>query len=415
MVRKKSKKNINGKDSERFVKIRLITVNNLLVSILMILIYFANSLFISCESAKVDPNLDNNLTSNIQMTEKLCTDFAIKMHSSLVTGDTNFINSYLDWEQLTDFSLDSIGSISEISNHLKINYSVGKDLCRDIEAGGHLRFVTYYQNKERHFIVLRLFHEPQTVNYLEFELGTKGNSLMIKDIYDFNKSRLFSSWISNYIMYYQDCEMGWEFQVEKDQQLEKEVLELISAGDLSSAYTVLKTYDSEFQKTELYEDLEQSVILESDNIKVVVPGLKKKLANISIGEKGRSLTMFYLNAYAEKYNDALINLINLEKEVGEDGVLYYLQGNLYYEMGQWDKALQLFNQALSYETEIFSFHLAKTKTLIEQTNFVAAVEALLVLDDFFTIHELDWDTEFAQFPSFAASSEYQEWKKRLSQ
>jgi len=414
MERKKCKKNINGKDSERFGKIRLISNRMLFVSLLMVVIYFVNFFFISCESAKVDPNVDNNLTSNIQMTEKMCTDFAIKMHSSLVNGDTNFINSYLDWEQLTDSSLVNHQSFSGIYSHLKSNYSVGKDLCRDIEAGGHLRFVTYYQNKDSHFIVLRLFHEPQTVNYLEFELGTKGNSLIIKDIYDFNKSRLFSNWINNYIGYYQDCEMGWEFQVEKDEQMEKEVLELISIGDLSAAYTVLNSYNGEFQKTELYEDLEQLVILESYNIKVVVPGLKKKLGNISVAEKGRNLTMFYLNAYTVKYNDALINLIHLEKEVGEDGVLYYLQGNDYYEMGEWDKALNLFNQALTYESEILSFHLAKIKTLIEQGNFLSAVEALLVLDDFFTINELDWDAEFAQFPSFTASSEYQEWKKRLS-
>ncbi len=418
MVRKKSEKNINGKDSERFGKIRKITIKCQFNSDLLFVCFVLSISFFSCNTE--DNSSEKHVKENgyYELNEKNCTDFAVKMHGSLVNGDTSFIHSYIDWQGLKDaISMDSSywdQYRNEIFTSWKKSISPGVELINELEKGSHLRFITYYQLDGEHYIILRNYIEPQTVNYIEFKLVGKLHSIAIADIYDFNQSMNLSSMAKEYCDYLGDFKEFWSITLSEMTNDCDSVKSKINEGNLKDAYMLLKATQLNFQQTYIYRGLMEQVLLKSEISSVSQGYLFEKSQKIPLGEKGRSLTMFYLNAYAAKYNDALIALANLENAVGEDGVLDYLRGNIYFEQNEMSKALSSFNKALAYNSKIFSFHIAKVKTLIEQSQYIEAVESLLVLDDFFNIQELNWNEEFSEYPNFLTSEAYKLWLNRLN-
>lgn len=418
MMRKNHKKNINGKDSERFGKIRIITFKSLYLRFLCLFLFLLNFTFISCEEAGISPDDYSEVSHEFQLDEKICTDFAIKMHTSLAKGDTSFINSYLDWKGIEQsLSADSTYWTSEkieIFNSWKANISLGEDFIGEFISGNHLRFITYYQLDGKHFIILRNYIEPQTVNYFEFELRSNEGTISIVDVYDFSQSKLLSTMAKEYCNYYGKFHETWKTVKAETELTLTNIEEKIANGNLKAAYAQLIEMDGSFKSTYMYTNIEESILLQSNVESIILDYLYDKSQRIALNEKGRSLTMFYLNAYAGNNQDAMIALANLEDAVGEDGVLDYLKGNLFFEEGEMQKALEAFNRALAYDNEIFSFHVAKVKTLIEKKAYVEAAESLLVMDDSFNVKDLDWDEEFKLYPDFLSSEAYATWKNRLS-
>jgi hypothetical protein len=419
MMRKKHKKNISGKDSERFGKIRLISNKKLIYSVLNLICAAALFLFYSCESAYEVENIAQIKTEEFVLNEKVCTDFAIKLHTSLANGDTSFINSYLDWKTISNSIAQDAAYWNddkvEIFKAWKSKISIGQDLIGELVIGNHLRFITYYQLNGEHFIILRNYVEPQTVNYFEFRLISIGSAIAIADVYDFNKSMLLSEMGKEFCDYYSACKSDWKIIKGEIENKELEIEKSVANGDLKLAYSQLTEFETTYQKTFMWNNLKEFILLKSENKTIATNYLFEKSQMIDLDEKGRSLTLFYLNAYVGNYNDAIIAIANLESAVGEDGVLEYLKGNLYFELGEMDNALEAFNNSLAFDNEIFSFHIAKVKTLIEQTLYLEAVESLLVMDDSFVINDLAWDAEFMEHPAFLNSEEYQSWKQRLNE
>lgn len=419
MMEKNCKENINGKDSERFGKIRITTYNYKLFSCLCVFMFFVLISFSSCNSEIKEAKVANEDASIFQLDEKVCTDFAVKMHTSLVNGDTNFINSYIDWSGIKDLIAEDSSYWDKVNtdifNTWKSEISVGQDLIGELVSGSHLRFITYYQLDGEHFIMLRNYIEPQTVNYFEFKLVAIGKSIAIADVYDFGQSMLLSSMSKDYCDYYSGFNSEWKTVRTETEGKLMEINSKLAEGNLKEAYAKLKGMETTFQNTYMYLNVKETILLQSNVASVTQNYLYEKSQRIALNEKGRSLTMFYLNAYVGNNNDALIALANIEDAVGEDGVIDYLRGNLYFESGQMQKALEAFNAALAYNNEIFSFHVAKIKALIEQLAYVEAVESLLVMDDSFDIKNLSWEEEFKSYPEFLASESYADWKIRLNE
>jgi tetratricopeptide (TPR) repeat protein len=418
MARKKCKKNINGKDSERFGKIRMITDNRLITNVLMCFIFLNLFYVLSCSNEEKDgiPPFSDEI--NFELDEKTCTDFAVKMHSSIANGDSNFIKSYIDWKGIQQaISKDTIywdENKLEIFKAWKENVSPGNDLMNELNNGSHLRFITYYHLDGEHFIILRNYIEPQTVNYVEIKIVAIGNSLAIADLYDFSQSMLLSEMGAEYCNYLSELPGSWLDQQSEMLIQSDEIRNQIQIGDFKNAYAMLNETNIHFQNTYLYRDLKEQILMNSGSEEIAMKHLFDKSQRISVNEKGRSLTMFYLNAYAGKNNDALIALANLESAVGDDGVIDFLRGNIYFEKNELNNAILHFNKALAYNSKVFSFHIAKIKTLIELSYYVEAVESLLVLDDFFDIESFDWDAEFIDYPDFMLSDEYGLWLQRLT-
>ena len=413
MAVKNIKKNINGKGSEGFGNLRILSDKLLVDSVVKCFYFFTFITLFSCSGD--DSSLKEVISpvEKIELNEKVCTDFAIKMHTSIMNGDSSFINNYIDWANILPPNLMDLHGTNEMLAYLKMNYSVGTDLIQEVINGGHLKFVTYYSESDSHYIVLRMYEEPQTINYLEFKLNVIDNKLVIQDIYDYQKGRDFSEWLSMNVLFYGKYGKDWYTAAEAVKSKLDSVYAQIVSGELLLAYNDLKGIDGEFQKTLMFADFQEDLLLNSNDPKIIIPIYNKIVSRIPIPEKGRWLSLFYLNALNGKYQDALISLANLESNVGSDGSLDFFKGNMYFELNNYTEALNMFNNALAYDPEIYTFHFAKVLSQIELNQFDQAIESLLVMDDYFDVSNVKWEVEFEAYEDFLRSEQFKRWQERI--
>lgn len=418
MMEKIHKKNIIGNDSETSVNIRLISFTKLKCNRLAFLNFLIIFLFFSCKTSEKEKNDAKTPNEDFNLNQKKCTDFAYKLHQAIVSDEKNYINNYIIWDYTQKKIEENLGhpltkNEKEIFNYLIQQVKIEDEFQQLNNDGGHLRFVTYYHLEDEHFIIFRSFMEPQSLNYIELKLETHNQTIAITDFYDFDQSQLVSDAIEEKLNYYISFGNQWNKIAQSNDSIYNLIIAEINDNNYTNAYLHLKDFEQSFKTTSSYASLEESVLIASGIPELIIKSLESKVKRTPLTEKGRWLHLFYYNALLGKYNDANIALVNLENEVGTDDVITFLKGNLEIEKGKYENAIQFFNEALSSEKNIMTFHLAKVIAYIELQDYEKAVESLLVMDDFFEIKDIDWNKEFESYPDFINSDAYSKWKERI--
>lgn len=405
-MRKKHKSYINVKESEGTVNNRKNTNKLLLLSFLGV------SLFCSCSGGKSEKTVQNK-DIIAPLNEEKCVNFAEQLHYSFADSNVSYMESYLNWEMIEDEVVNENSLRKEIYNTLLSKYNVTEDFVQLAYSEADIRFITYYQEDDKHYIVFRVFEQPQSLDIYEFELMGNASEIMITDIYDYNTSASLRTSLNNEVDFWSQWGTEWSDHFQAYEEMEEQYYSLMLDGNLKDAYLLTKQYAGEFTELKRFRQLYGLICENSNSPELMIGYLDDEVKRIDLMEKGRWLPVFYLRSLEGNFGEALIALSNLEKEVGQDIYIDFLKGNIYFEMGDYEAAINWFNKSLSQDANVMVFHLAKAHAYINMNKYVEAVEALLVMDDSFDIDELDWELEFAQYPNFIQSQEFKEFLSRL--
>lgn len=409
MMVKKHESYLSEKESERNGNNRKKPINRLVLRFLWFYVFFA---FFSCGSEKVSEN-EFQEVYEVELTEQQCINFAEKLHQSFADSNSNYLNSYIAWSVIKE-DLCKSELESEIFDTLKKHLNIGHDFIGLTYDNIDVRFITYYQVDEKHFIIFRVFEQPQSISFFEFELSGGAGEIYVNDIYDFNFGRSLRSSLASDLVSYVNCKTHWKECYQDLNNLLMEVDSLMTQGDLKLAYEYLKDNEQGFAKYNDYQTVFDQFVLQLGNGNIWVKREKEKIDAIPMGDRGRWLPMIYFNAMQGNYAEAQIALANLEGEVGEDTYLHFLRGNLYFEMGDYNLAISSFNKALSMKSEIPIIHLGKIYSQIRLNEFTQAVESMLVMDDFYHLDNEQWILELADFGAFVESDEFNKFLERNS-
>lgn len=340
-------------------------------------------------------------------------NFAQELHYSFLDSNINYLKSYVDWKSLENSVVHNDPFRKKVYDTLMTRYSLADDFVNLTHSGADVRFITYYQEEDKHVVVFRVFEQPQSLSIYEFHLVGNAEELYVEDIYDYSSASSIRTSLSDEVDFW--CKWGdeWSKEYEKFENLVASFNDYLSKGDLKSAYLLTKQLPDDYLELKRFRQLQGVICENSGSPKLMIGYLSEEVNRIPIMEKGRWLPLFYLRSIQGSYGEALIALSNLEKEVGEDVYIDFLKGNVYFEMEDYESAIAYFNKSLSTDSEVMIFHLAKIHSYINKQAYTEAVEALLVMDDSFKISEFDWDAEFAQYPEFISSSQYKEFLNRL--
>lgn len=382
---------------------------------LLPLIFISVLVCSSCSDDAENETTLNEEEKTLVLTEEICTDFAVKLHESFVNNDSTFLNSYINWELIKQKSIEFANNADTSLNQLiweqiKNQIYFGRDFAQVSARGGSLRFVTYYKNNDtEHHIILRSFYPPQNLNFYDFTLGTKGAFLKVNDIYSYEMAcslyKLLGEQISVFSKNTSSKEDFQNYYSEVHTKI-NESLKLSQQGNLSKAYKLLIGIDEVFKTTQFYQSIELSILFGSVDEKVQKNIIEKRIKGINVTEPGRWLLLFYQSGLLEDYNQARLCIQNLEGYAGEDDILTFLLGVTYFEEGNYEKSLELFNDALATEQDFYIIHYAKITSLIELKKYALAVESLQLLSTLFDTSTINWDKEFMSYPEFLMSDEF---------
>jgi hypothetical protein len=374
---------------------------------------------LSCDDdAEMANGSEEVVESNILLNESICTDFAVKLHESFVNEDSTFLNSYINWELLSN-QVQSFNSTGDSSlkkhawNLLKQNFYPGRDFTKVNALGGSMRFVMYYKEKyNEHHIVLRTFYPPQHLNFYDFTLTSKGEYITINDIYSYEMgcslTTLLGEQLNVMIKSAPDVK-GITNYYTNTLSIISSAQEESESNNITAAYKLLIICDELFKTTNYYKHLEMGILNQSPDEKVQVTAIQKRVESISLEEKGRWLLLFYLSGLERNYAQARLCIQNLKDGIGEDEMLTYLEAVTYYEEGQYVKALELLNKVLASEQDFYIVHYAKLTAQIELSDYVAAIETLRNISNLFEASGINWDKELMGYPDFIVSDEYNDW------
>lgn len=403
---KKHKKEIIVKESERNEKKRIIPFKWLLYSLL------CGFVFLSCSEEKVKSSSEEPYISK-PLTEEKCVNFAEQLHHSFADSSVTYVESYIAWEEIrNDITKNDPLRIAIFDSIVK-KFDVGNEFVELVYSESDVRFITYFSEEDNHYLVFRVFQEPQSLNFYEFELRGNADEIEIVDVYNYFTASSIRQMIKQEIFFWEGFGEEWYSKLTAFIDLENAFRELISDGKLKEAFLLTKKYAEEFGELERFQNLYGMICEISGSSELMIGYLEDELLEMSKLEKGRWLSLFYLRSLQGDYSEAMIALSNLEKEVGEDLYIDFLKGNLYYELHDYESAIKWFNIALGQKEDVKIFHLAKAHSYAAMGQFVEAVESLLVMEDYFEIDGYDWKIEFAYASEFVQSPEFNEFLKRL--
>lgn len=406
MMIKNYKSYINVKESERNARIRKITNKLLYISFLVVLFFLSCSEENSENSKQIEQIMD-------PLTEEKCVNFAEQLHYSFADSNAKYMNSYMDWHSIESFVTNHDQLRREIFDTLISRYNITESFIHLSYSQADVRFITYYQEGEKHYLIFRTFEQPQNLNVYEFELSGNAGEIMISDIYDYYGGKSIRTSLSIEIDFWSKWGGEWYSYYQKFRELEVEYSKFMMTGDLKSAYLQTKLYVDDFGELDRFTQLYGVICENSGSQELMIGYLAEMVNNIPLNEKGRWLPLFYLRTLEGNYGEALITLSNLEKEIGQDVYLDFLKGNVYFEMGEYEAAVNWFNAALSQTANVEMFHLGKVHSYINLKRYVEAVETLLVMDDSFDIDDINWKLEFEEYSDFVKSEEFEEFLSRL--
>jgi tetratricopeptide (TPR) repeat protein len=378
-------------------------------------IFLVFTSFNACSDDDEKTTSNANSEETLVLTEEMCTDFALKLHESFVNNDSTFLNSYINWELIKQKSFEYANNVDSSLNEIiweqvKNQIYFGRDFAQVSAMGGSLRFVTYYKNSEtEHHIILRSFYPPQNINFYDFTLGTKGAFLKVNDIYSYEMACSLYKLLGEQISVYSNNSSSKEdflLFFSAIQTKIKEAMELAQNGNLSAAYKTFISIDETFKTTQYYQSIELSILFGSIDEKVQNNIIEKRIKGINVTEPGRWLLLFYQSGLLEDYNQARLCIQNLQGYAGQDDILTFLLGVTYFEEGNYEKSLELFNDALATEQDFYIIHYAKITSLIELKKYALAVESLQLLSTLFDTSSVNWDKEFMSYPEFLMSDEF---------
>lgn len=404
-MKKNHESYLSGKESEENGNNRKNTIIILIYSVLLF------SVFFGCTEENTSKSSAYEHEAEV-LTEEACINFAEQLHQSFADSNAQFLTNYIDWENISSTVCHGEAIRKEILDTLLKYYKVSTDFINMTYDDAEVRFITYYEENEIHHIIFRVFSLPQSIDFYDFSIKGNSKSIQVTDICNFYISGSMINSLKNEVDFWESKE-DWYSSYSSLQLKELEVLQHIQSGDLKSAFVAFNETKEEWSELLRYRQLYGKICELSGNTPMLLGYLESELSRIPFNEKRRWLPRFYMNSISGNYADALIDVSNLKTEVGEDSYLSFLEGNIHFELGDYEQAINKFNASISNDPLVLVSHLGKTHSFLELHKYTEAVESLLVMEDNLALSSKSLEIEFAAYPDFINSSEFIQLKERL--
>lgn len=380
------------------------------LQVLFIAMFFA---FFSCNNEEKE-NIDTPVAPfELKIDSLNAAEFAKLLVEDLYNSDEVSTRSKIniDYEGDSNCVADLL-AVKEVFSELDL-YT---QLRNQIMLGADLKFQRIESYFNEKIVWLRLFTAPLEINYYRLNLKVINNTIVISEYRSFMRGAGCNEMMEELVdLVCIKKQLSLE-EVTKGFQLIDSTVKAFDVLDSERAALYFSKIDLTLRESKIISAIKYNLDFHSSG-EIRLGALNSSKINYT-GRKGKFtpwiwFNHFYINMEEESYYAARTSFPGLRFAVGNDPILTYLEATTYFEEYKYDKALELYNEALIAEPTIPNIHFAKVICLIEMNEYVQAVESLLVMGDYFDVTNTNWDKEFMAYPAFLISDEYSQWLERV--
>jgi tetratricopeptide (TPR) repeat protein len=322
-----------------------------------------------------------------------------------------FVSSFLI-EDSTDIELTTFNSA--IRDELPVVFISA--VLREVENGAYYNFVNFdYDAFGNYYLLFRLFSEGG-LNYHEYLLSqNEEGDFVISDIYIYLTGEYLSESMSRYYL-------AGATKLLNEELYEKEDFRVLDYSDKIQQIQQLLQWGRKDMALEIYKEIPEEVRKE----KTVRLYALQLIDSESQEEEYSQILEEYLKDYPE---DPSLYLVSIDHYVikedyakaqamidtlgmlTNDSFLYFLQGNMEYLKGKLEKAEEHYQFILTEYPGFLEAYNVMLGLYIEQKRYGKGVDVLRSLGENFEVDRSILDEMVREdFPEFAASPQYQNWK-----
>jgi len=378
-----------------------------------LLVFF---LFFSCKN---DSNTKKVETSN-KLTPREIGDFGFKVEQAITNTDTSDYYQLIQPEFIENQSLNKVSLSGDTLDFLK---TIVENKINQFKKLSSLPMDAIVElakvDTSKKALIYSIFTGGRNLDFIELNLE-RNNGIKVTDFTFYTHGNSYKKQVQQTIKVLSNKKISQEdnFPFGYTQlnnnlyKLQATVNQLDEIDD--SAISVIQSIPEEL----LYLQEVNNTCVYMANINndiLILDQLIKIKIQDSNNENAKIYLKYLISSYNSEFADGISELKSLDSALNQNSYINYLIGTLYYEMYDFNNAIEYYNTAISDNPEVFDFHFAKVVAYIEMNEFDKAVESLLVMDDYFTVNNINWDKEFLAYPEFLTSDSYFIWQERISE
>lgn len=285
--------------------------------------------------------------------------------------------------------------IEALQSYLKI----GDLISSSVQYKEDFIFTNFYKEEGIPHIVFRLYR-PDIINFVDFTLGIKKDTIVIKDMYNFFSGILFSEMASD--LYYKIINQGdLSFIDIKAYQQVKYEMEL---GNYEEAYNVLIAIPEAKRNAYHYQFL-LTATSNFDNEKLLAVIAEMKASNTEDQRLHAYLNFkeHIVHGDLEKLN-AAIN--DLKKHVGEDVIFDLYRGFMFNFKSDHKQAILFFDRIIKELPDFYDGYYYKLYGLLMQDKKEEAIRVTAKMNERFSISKEELIFGLQEFQEFTSSEAF---------
>lgn len=383
-----------------------------IMRLLIIPIFVFAMTFYSCSQAKKEiDNIDfkeNVADESIDQYDLIKNEISNRFYQ----GNFESCKEFLDYESLVKRTIkgtyaEKDYSIEMIKTFAKGLYDGGEYWKQTAYGITYYDLVKEYKNSEGNSVLVYRSFGSDGLDYDEYILSEDNRKII--DVYNVGKGELLSETMRQLLV-----GLTNEYNtndLEKIKSVTNDALKMISFyqnGDYEKAIQILESFPDQIKKTKVMRlnKIRFYLWYDEEVYKKIVEEYRSDFPN----DASLDLVMydyFYIN---KNYSRALENMILLESKYPDDPVIKYYMGDLYLMLGECDKAIFSYKEAIDGDNLILEFQDGLSLTYLECSDRTKAFNIIdeLMAHGYYT-QELINQFLLETYKGVEKWPEYQQW------
>lgn len=360
-------------------------------------------------------------TSGLEDTD-IYQQLAQQIESSISEGEPLILNEAFDKAQMLDkiltFTQKQTDKTLEIDKNQLLkdfsdNFNIGEQVTEWVGIDGFYDFIIHHKKDNKNYLLFRLYGKNGGLNYHDFELADRTDTLKITDIYIY----LAGDYISNI--------MGQIFlplltaDNANNNNKRETFLQAINTLDAVKQQTAIADYQ---QAAQLFEQIpnelkqqktfQLTLLAFADKIspqyyQTAIDNYEKQYPN------DPSLQLILLNKLflQKNYTQTLQCIDQLAQKVFNDPFLNFQRANTYWAMADTTNALNTAQKLINDIPDFIDGHLTLLIYAIEAQKYDIALSEMQTMVEWFSYEKSTLEQMLAdEFPQFIRSETFQKWE-----
>jgi len=380
------------------------------VSIAIVLAIVLVDIVLNYRSKLLEEEIAKTTVFYNQFSDNDYLDFAAKIEASIYESKPAFLNDAIDFSYI-EISAKKKGFknpkvIRNLKRSIESNYKPGTNEINLIKDGGLFSFLKYYKKEGVPHLVFRTYFNF-SVKYVDYQLGIKGDDIVIEDGYLYLVGENFSDYFFELAKL--QLGIGEEGFSRKyflaGAKKYEEIQQLLESENYVDAMSLFNTIPPKLQLLDFFQVIKIRISngLGPKSYEAVVDRF------IEEHDDNERVALFYNvfkfsnNMDVERTKNAISKL---QENIGKDPVLDIFLGNVYLENDNLIKSEICFNNLVDYAPSLFDGHLFLTIIYIEQKKYSKALTKMGWIYQNFALTEGDLNEIFSKYKEFSNIEEY---------